>query len=84
MLEAFVDLIAVQGYSRTDLIRALVQKADDRELASADVQRLGRIVFFLRHGVPATRATNADVSLCDALATKLREHGEWPYTAGNS
>lgn len=77
-IEDFVGLTAVQRYSRSDLIRVLVQKAYDLELATADVHRLGRIVFFLRHGVPATRATDADVSLCDALATKLRERGEWP------
>ena len=76
-VEALVDQTAVQRYSRSDLIRALVQKAAEIDVA-ADSQRLGRIVFFLRHGVPATRATDADLSLCDAVATKLRERGEWP------
>jgi hypothetical protein len=76
-LETFVGLIAVRGCSKTDLIRALVQKAYDSDVDSADVYRLGRLIFFLRHGVPATRATDADVSLGDALAAKLRESGQW-------
>lgn len=75
--DGLVGLIAVHGYSRSDLIRALVQKAGDIQV-TADVHRLGRIVFFLRHGVPATHATDEDVFLCDALAAKLRERGEWP------
>lgn len=76
-LESFVSQMALRDYDRTELIRALVQKAEDNDVAAADAQRLGRIVFFLRHGVPATRATDADVSLGDALAAKLSERGEW-------
>lgn len=86
-LEAFIDRIGGRGYCRSDLIRELVQRADELEDTTqqyrrsggfADVERLGRIVFFLRHGVPATRATDADLSLCNALAAQLRERGEWP------
>ena len=34
--------------------------------------RCGRILFFLRHGVPADRATAVDLALCSMLAEKLQ------------
>ena len=39
--------------------------------------RIGRILFFLRHRVPATGATAQDASVCQMLAEKLHSKGHW-------
>jgi len=41
-----------------------------------EVHRIGRILFFLRHGIPADGSTDKDFALDDLLQEKLRTRGE--------
>jgi hypothetical protein len=43
-----------------------------RQEALRHVERIGRILYFLRHGTPADGATDEDMALCNRLAEKLR------------
>ena len=50
------------------------KKKGDRYRAESEralSARVGRILFFLHHGVPAQGATDADLQLCDLLKTVL-------------
>jgi len=45
--------------------------------AHAHSERLGRIIYFLRFGIPAEYATAEDMKLCKELAEKLQAKGQW-------
>lgn len=47
------------------------------EEARSQIDRFGRIIYFLRFRSPASGATVADQALCDMLAKKLEAKGQW-------
>jgi hypothetical protein len=54
-------------------LRPLPARADAR----ADVETIGRILFFLRFKRPADCTTEQEWRLCEHLAANLRAKGEW-------
>ena len=51
--------------------------ASRRETESATVDRIGRILFFMRNGTPADGTTEKDWAWCQFVANKLRSKGQW-------
>ena len=49
----------------------------NRAKAMRQRERIGRILFFLRHRSPAIGATKEDDDLCNLLAKRLQARGEW-------
>jgi hypothetical protein len=47
------------------------------EQARHDGERYGRIIYFLRFRSVAQGLTDADLKLCDLLAAKLTNKGQW-------
>ena len=47
------------------------------EQARYDGERYGRIIYFLRFRNPPQGSTDADLKLCDLLAAKLNNKGQW-------
>jgi hypothetical protein len=47
------------------------------EQARYDGERYGRIIYFLRFRSVAQGSTDADLKLCDLLAAKLKNKGQW-------
>ena len=47
------------------------------EQARYDGERYGRIIYFLRFRSVAQGSTDADLKLCDLLAAKLNNKGQW-------
>jgi hypothetical protein len=52
-------------------------EAERSREARRRVERIGRILFFLRNCSPASGATDADLKLYDLLDQRLRSRGEW-------
>jgi hypothetical protein len=48
------------------------EHGERRREAMSHVERIGRILFFLHHGMPATGATAADQKLYDLLSDRWR------------
>jgi len=75
-----VDLKMRSARSRAQRIRRGMAKAQlhSREsTASTDVDKIERILFFLRVQRFADGATDDERALCDYLAEKLRAKNEW-------
>src|SRR5262245_28272341 len=51
--------------------------ASRRETESTTVDRIGRILFFMRNGTPADETTEKDWAWCQLVANKLRSKGQW-------
>jgi hypothetical protein len=78
-LDAKVRSLVENGASRRDIMRELdtIATAAERRAKRlprtrrhrkrAIVERVGRLLFYLRHGTPAFDATNADRQLYDVL-----------------
>jgi hypothetical protein len=81
-LDAKVRSLVENGASRRDIMRELdtIATAAERRVKrlprtrrhrtqgeKAIVERVGRLLFYLRHGTPAFDATNADRQLYDVL-----------------
>ena len=49
----------------------------NRANAMRQRDRIGRILFFLRHRSPALGATKEDDDLCNLLTQQLQARGEW-------
>jgi hypothetical protein len=49
----------------------------NRASAMRQRDRIGRILFFLRHRSPAIGATEEDDALCNLLSQRLQARGEW-------
>jgi hypothetical protein len=52
-------------------------EANKREAARRYVERIERILFFLRHQTPVFGATEDDLQLCRILEAGMRAKGEW-------
>jgi hypothetical protein len=50
---------------------------EKRARAIRQRDRIGRILFFLRHRSPALGTTKEDDDLCDLLTKRLQARGEW-------
>jgi hypothetical protein len=50
---------------------------EKRARAMRQRDRIDRILFFLRHRLPAVGATKEDDDLCNLLAKRLQARGEW-------
>jgi len=66
-----LDAIASDADSRAKRFERAKKKGDRYRAESERVlsARVGRILFFLHHGVPAQGATDADLQLYDLLKT---------------
>ena len=67
-----LDAIASDAESRAKRFERAKKKKGDRYRAESEralSARVGRILFFLHHGVPAQGATDADLQLYDLLKT---------------
>jgi hypothetical protein len=53
------------------------QHRNREAVAREMVGRIGKILFFLRHGTPATNTREEDWALCIQLRDKLRSKGQW-------
>jgi hypothetical protein len=60
--------------------RANSPQRDQSEEARGQVERYGRILYFLQHadGELGAGATTDDVNTCIELAKQLKVRGEWP------
>jgi len=47
------------------------------EEAQSNCNRLGKILYFLRHRSPTFDTSTEDAALCDTLAERFRAKGQW-------
>lgn len=68
-LDAKVHALVERGATRKEMFRELddIAKAAEKRGDKATVGRVGRLLFFLHHRMPADGATDADRLLYDLL-----------------
>ena len=82
MIEALSqEADAAQGVARGIRKRTGAEGGRRRDALSR-VERIGRILFFLHHGLDAHGATDADKTLCTEIQNRLIARGEWKPPEG--